>query len=228
MTEARWSPDAKDPLIIGGTFDNEVVAWDAEHGGEPPWIKKLGQPNRPVMDLEFAHNGRTVVVVSDDRKLRVLDSTKGKVLSTLEDVGWAHDVAVSSNGRYAATASGDRTVRVWDLESSGKQPVSEMRDATGTVAAVAFSHERESSRLAAVNSDGLTYIWDWRTGRLLAAVSRHGDAVNAVDFDPTDSSRVVTASDDGTAAVYSCTPCDVSADDLEKAAKERLAKKKPE
>ena len=228
VTEARWSPDADNPLIVGGTYANEVVAWNAERGGKPLWLRRLGNSNRVITDLEVAPSGDTVIVASNDRKLRVLDVTNGKVLKTLPDVGWAHAVMVSADGRYAATASSDQTIRVWDLESSGKKPFREMRGATGTVGAVAFSHDRTSSRLAAVTSDGLTYIWDWRADRLLAELSRHSDAVNAVDFDPTDNSRVLTASDDGTAAVYSCTPCDLSADELEKSARQRLAKPPPD
>ena len=69
---------------------------------------------------------------------------------------------------------------------------------------VSFSHD--SSMVAAAADDGAVYVWDWRSGDALAVLHRHGDAVKSVEFMRGDK-QLVTAADDGTAAVFDCTTC---------------------
>jgi WD40 repeat protein len=222
LTRARWSPSPALPLIVAGDRNNRVVAWEAEDGGPPVWKRKLGSAYEEVVDLEFSRHARTLVVVSSDGRLRVLDPQDGRELSTVT-VGLVSDVAVSSDGRFAATAGEDQSVRIWDLQKpDGAPPLHEFAEPTGTIAEVAFSRDAHSQWVAAVGADGFTYVWDRQTGFLRAALRRHGDYVNAVDFDPRDRTRLVTASDDGSAAIYSCSPCDLDADELAAAARKQL------
>lgn len=59
------------------------------------------------------------VISAGDTMLRRWDLATGELLSTLAGHGADVDaVAVSADGRYAASASGDGTVRVWLLETS--------------------------------------------------------------------------------------------------------------
>ena len=224
VIRARWSPNPDVPLIVGAAaYSNEVAVWDAAKGGAPRWITKLGTKDaESVWDVEFDADADAIVATSTDGGLHVLDPETGTITKTLH-VGDANAVAVSSDGRFAATAGDDQTVRVWDLDSPGKKPLHTLTAPAGTVGEVNFSQDESSVHLAAVSSDGHTYVWSRKSGQLLAALTRHSDAVNAVDFDPQNPDRVVTASDDGTASVYSCTPCDLDAKELDKAAEERLA-----
>ena len=221
MSMARWSPNRDIPIIAGGSlYSNQVAAWNADEGGEPRWSKDFGGKGENVVDLDFSATGNKIAVVSSDGKLRLLDPDDGRVLETVQ-VGQSFSVALSSDGRYAATAGDDQKVRIWDLEGSTTKPIHTLSELGGTTAEVTFSKDAGSRKVAAVDSSGYTYIWDRESGGLLAQLSRHGDAVNSLDFDPQDPSKVLTASDDGTAAVYSCTPCDLTTDQLEKEADKR-------
>ena len=221
MSMARWSPDRALPIIVGGSlYSNQIAAWNAHEGGEPRWSKDFGGQGENVLDLDFSSTGNKIAVVSSDRKLRLLDPDDGRVQKTVQ-VGQSFSVALSSDGRYAATAGDDQKVRIWNLEGSTTKPIHTLSEPGGTIAEVTFSKDADSRRVAAVDSSGYTYIWDRKSGALLAQLSRHGDAVNALDFDPKDPSKILTASDDGTAAVYSCTPCDLTTDQLEKEADKR-------
>jgi WD40 repeat protein len=225
LTRLRWSPQTALPLIAAGNRNNEVVAWNAGRGGPPVWTASLGLPFNRVVDLEFSADARKLVTVSTDGRLRVLRPTlkDPRVADTRTmTVGASTDVAVSSDGRFAATAGEDQSVRIWDLQKPDGEPLHVFADPTGTIAEVAFSRDAHSQWVAAVGADGFTYVWDRETGFLRAAVRRHGDYVNAVDFDPDDPTRLVTASDDGSAAVYSCSPCDLDADELAAAARKQL------
>jgi WD40 repeat protein len=220
LTRVRWSPSGQ-PLLVAGDYNNQVVAWDAAKGRRPVWHKRLGNEGSAVMDVDFSPDGTVLAAVSGDSRLTVLDPSNGEIVRTIR-VGPTADIAVSTDGRYAATAGEDQTVRIWDLESNRDTPVREFTEPSGTIAEVTFSHDAESTWVAAVGADGVTHVWDRESGMLRAALRRHGDAVNAVDFDPNDRTRLLTASDDGTAAIYRCTPCDLDGEALEDAAEDRL------
>lgn len=222
LSRVRWSSDEAHPLVVAGDGSNQILAWDPSAGGEPQWRTSLGRDNMVVRDLNFSGDARVLVAVSQDQQLRVLDPTSGDVTRSLL-VGATTSVGVSQDGRFVATAGVDQTVRVWDLEAGGDQPIHEFTDPAGTIGEVTFSRDNEATFVAAVGSDGITYVWDRETGDLRAALHRHGDAVNAVDLHPEDETRVATASDDGTVAIYSCTPCDLEGDELDDAAQDRLA-----
>jgi WD domain, G-beta repeat len=62
----------------------------------------------------------------------------GPLIRTLEGhLSWVHAVALTSDGRFAISGSGDGTLRVWELESSQSAHI--FAGHTGPVSAVAIS-----------------------------------------------------------------------------------------
>jgi WD40 repeat protein len=103
-------------------------------------------------------------------------------------------VAVSPDGRIVATASDDKSVRIWDATSSQELVVLKHQD---LVSAIAFSPD---GRLVATASfDRTARIWD-ATGRQERAFNHEG-VVRAVGFSP-DGLALATASDDRTARIW--------------------------
>jgi WD40 repeat protein len=114
----------------------------------------------------------------------------------------AHDrllfsAAFARDGNRFATASADRTARIWDT-------------ATGQLLAVLKGHAREvisadfspdGKQIVTGSFDHTAKIWDAGTGREITTLKGHTGTVLAVAFSP-DSKRVVTASGDKTARVW--------------------------
>jgi WD40 repeat protein/serine/threonine protein kinase len=65
-------------------------------------------------------------------------------------------IAFSPDGRHLASASHDRTVRIWDVKTG--RPVGELRGHDDVVYGVAYSPD--GSRLATASWDGTVRIWD--------------------------------------------------------------------
>jgi hypothetical protein len=106
-------------------------------------------------------------------------------------------VSFSPVGRLLATASEDRTARLWD-PATGEHLHTLAGHADG-VRGVAFS---PVGRLLATASADLTArVWDPATGEHLRTLTGHTNSVWSVEFSP-DGRLLATASTDGTARVW--------------------------
>jgi WD40 repeat protein len=102
-------------------------------------------------------------------------------------------VAVSPDGRRAASASGDNTLRVWDLEIDR-----ELRMQQGHsewVHDVGIS--RDGRRAVSASRDKSLKIWDLETRSELRTLLSHSDAVEGVAAS-SDGRRAASASQDNT------------------------------
>ena len=110
---------------------------------------------------------------------------------------WVLLVAWSLDGRRLASASVDRTARIWDTDT-GKQLVV-LRGHSDEVRGVAWS--ADGQRLATASLDRTLRIWDTQTGNELALLRGHDSGIRAVVWSP-DGRRLATASHDRTARIW--------------------------
>lgn len=111
------------------------------------------------------------------------------------------EVAVSPDGRIVATASNDKSVRIWDATSSQEPVVLKHHD---LVSAIAFSPDGRF--VATASFDGTARVWDTTSRRERAF--NHGGVVRAVGFSP-DGLALATGSDDRAARIWNVTTGEV-------------------
>jgi WD40 repeat protein len=110
------------------------------------------------------------------------------------------EASISSDNRWAAFGSGDKSVKVLDLRGSGAPRTAELIGHTGRVLSVAFSPDNRF--LVTSGEDRTARVWDPENPREAPVVLRgHEGSVRLVGFSP-DSRLLVTSGDDGTIMVW--------------------------
>ncbi|XP_038619526.1 WD repeat-containing protein 90 isoform X2 [Tachyglossus aculeatus] len=169
-------------------LDFSSVFLEAEHEG-------------PVSRASISPDGLRVLSTTSTGNLGFLD-VPSRRYSTLMRSHGDSIVAFASEGqrRQLATASRDRTVRVWDLDARQQLFDFTARDAE-TPGPVAFHPSRPL--LACGSSGGVVRTFSLADSDLLAEHRQHQGAVTGLAFSP-DGAYMFSCCTRGTVALYSC------------------------
>ncbi|KAK3615470.1 hypothetical protein LTR56_026570, partial [Elasticomyces elasticus] len=127
-----------------------------------------------------------------------VDEDWSACLQTLEGHSSSVDsVVFSADSSRLASASGDKTVKIWDASSG--QCLRTLEGHSYWVISVVFS--ADSSRLASASDDKTVKTWDASSGQCLRTLEGHSSYVSSVVFS-TDSSRLASASYDKTVKIW--------------------------
>jgi len=108
-----------------------------------------------------------------------------------------NDVVWNSTGSYIATASDDKTARLWDVETH--IPLIEFSGHTNFVFSVKFNPQ--SNLIVTGSFDETVKLWDVRTGECVSTLPAHSDPVTSVDFNR-DGTLIASGSYDGLIRVW--------------------------
>jgi DNA-binding beta-propeller fold protein YncE len=145
-------------------------------------------------------DGKTVITGGqNDKFVRLLDAQSGKEVRTLlgHFGNQINCVALSPDGKYAASGDTNKELRVWDAASGGlyRQFVGH----TDWVRGVHFMPDGKT--LLSVSDDKTLRTWSLQNGNQLTSFNIHTKYVNGLSVSR-DSTRAATCSEDFTVAVW--------------------------
>jgi WD40 repeat protein len=165
-----WRPEADEIAACGQ--GGAVYVWDAD--GEQR--HKLASTGEELRSVDFAPDGRVVASGGNDGGVHLWllpEGSDGEVrharLSGHDS--WINGIAVRSDGKWALSASKDRTARLWNLETGECDAV--LQGHGGPVTAVGFT----DNHLWTAGRDGLVAQWTMTGDRELQWTG-YGEIIN--------------------------------------------------
>ncbi|HEY3789691.1 MAG TPA: c-type cytochrome domain-containing protein [Urbifossiella sp.] len=152
------------------------------------WVQAFGDLVRELhLGISFQANLNGPTLPDNTGELDPLEARGGD----------ANQIAFSADGKRALIASGDRTVRLYDVE--GRRDLKRFVGHTASVWAVALS--ADGTRVLSGGMDGAARLWDATSGTPLQKYAGHDGLVSAAAFTP-DGKWAVTGGFDGLVALW--------------------------
>jgi WD40 repeat protein len=198
-----FTPDGR-RMISAGVGDAVVRLWDVTDPRRPRPASTLPKQNFGTMSVALSPDGHTLAATLSDTVI-LWDITRApvQVARLTGHTDRVDRVAFSRDGHTLATASLDRTVRIWDV-SDLRHP-RHLPVLTGhTDAAVSVAFSPDGRTLATASLDGTVRLWDVSNRSApapLGTLTGHTDRVYSVVFAP-DGTHVVSTSEDRTARLW--------------------------
>ncbi len=158
----------------------------------------LGGHGNSVNGVSFSPDGKMLASASDDKTVKLWDTSTGKEIKTLKKhTNWVWGVSFSPDGKMLATASADRTVKLWDTET--KKEIKTLTGHTREVHRVSFSPDGKI--LASASADNRVILWNTSTGKEIKTLTGHTSEVWGIGFSP-DGKMLASASADTTVKLW--------------------------
>jgi WD40 repeat protein/energy-coupling factor transporter ATP-binding protein EcfA2 len=121
ITSIDLSPDGN--KLAGVSEDGNLIIWDVKRSYAANSYKILPGRNNDILALAFNPAGTEVIIGDQNGEIRIMTiglSTPRRILtghtSLIEQIKFSH------SGKFMATASKDKTVRLWNMEALKEQP----------------------------------------------------------------------------------------------------------
>ncbi|MHB2017656.1 MAG: WD40 repeat domain-containing protein, partial [Candidatus Xenobia bacterium] len=193
---------AMDPDCAAVSVDGHLTA-TGERDGKVVVVSERGnvtcQPARTgsIRALTFCDHDRVLVAGSEDGSVVAYNPHTGQCLWKAHCDRAINALATSPDGQWVATASDDKTARVWDVHTG--HAVTESMKSRDKVVFCAFAPD--GHKLLSTSFDKSAVLWSLPGGQPeMRFVGHHGSVFSAA-FTP-DGTRIATGSSDGTAVVW--------------------------
>jgi WD40 repeat protein len=185
-----WSADGE--FLASGSF-REITLWDAEL--KPIWSVSSNLLDR-ITALRFTPDDATLIVAdgatAQNGWVRTFETKTGAAsASWLAHADTIFDLTISRDGKRLATASGDKLVKIWELDS--RKELTQLEHA-GAVYGVAFNSN--ATEVATVCADKQFKIWDVKTRESVVSVNNKKHEFTALAWSA-DGKLAVATDDDG-------------------------------
>lgn len=170
----RFSPDNKILASGGGSMEGTIRLWSIADKA----IRQTLYHERPICNLAFSPNGKTIAAASEDTVVKLWRVSDGKLLFILDHNYPVDCLTFSPDGQTVVTGSRDNKIRYWQVNNSSL--IYTIKKQGGPILDVAFSPSGQLG--VAVSEDHTILFWLILTGHIIKTLNTHQDAVSCVSF----------------------------------------------
>lgn len=175
-----------DGIIASSSDDKTIRLWN---------LTKPNTQNHTIYSVAFNRDGKTLATAGWDGAVNILDDNQ-KITSIKAHQNIISTIAFSYNTNILATASADKSVKLWNVKTFELMRV--LSGHSDRVTSVAFSHD--DNIIATAGADKAVKLWRVKDGKLLHTLTGHSDEVTSVAIS-TDG-LVASGSNDNTVKVW--------------------------
>ncbi|WP_427157181.1 eIF2A-related protein [Aliinostoc sp. HNIBRCY26] len=194
VQDVKFSPNSQ--YIASASRDKTIRLWQVK----PEITSALNN----VQDLQFSPDGKIFVSAGWDgkvtiwRRKQIVNASQLTTFLAHRDI--IQTVRISQNGKLLATASADKTIKIWDIQT--QKLLQTLKGHQDRVTSISFSPDNQT--IVSGSADKTIKIWQLSNGHLLRTITGHHDVVNTVNFSP-DGQILATGSDDKTIKLWQVT-----------------------
>lgn len=175
VTALAWNPAGNQ--IAGGFSDGGIALFKADVA-EPPVEKMLAGNTQAISGLAYANGNEAVYSSAADGTVRRYQVSDGAQQWAQNHGAAIHDLALSPDGQFLATAGENNQVKIWQAANGAGGPKPVLEGFTGPVRAVVFA--ADNNHLASGTATGQVVFHEFKMGVIEEISVDHTGSVEAI------------------------------------------------
>ncbi len=190
---AQFCPDGQKAFIISN--DKTIKLWDIFSG---EIVFELKGNSATAKMAQITPDGKKVLI-NRYRNVEIWDVNTGLLVKKITNahVAKVREIQLSPDGNKFVTASGDKTAKVWDMDTG--ELLADLKGHSAPLWSAQFSPD--GHKVVTASFDSTAKIWEVSTEHLLLDLRGSIGWVSSAEFDPK-GKRIVTSSYDSMARIW--------------------------
>ncbi|MEY3333618.1 MAG: hypothetical protein RLZZ176_1918 [Cyanobacteriota bacterium] len=192
-----FSPLGK--ILASGSKDKTVKLWSLETGKE---VYSFKGHTDDVLSVTFSPDGKLLAsgAGGNDKTIKILQLAENEVKTLTGHSDWFGGItslAFSPDGKTLISGSQDKTIKLWNLETS--QEIRTLSGHSNHICAVAYSPNGQI--LASASKDKTVKLWSVASGEEISSVKCSDSVIYSIAFSP-DGKILAAGSEDTTITLF--------------------------
>lgn len=207
ITSLAWMPHGRS--FVSGAHDCKLYEWNVETGS----CIASYPVSKHVNDIVVSKDGKVLIATCSDNAIQIFDTTSKEQVDSMNEPVSVTSLFLSNDGQSLLIGTNsnenadmqDPEMHIWNLKSMKIEQTFKGFKQTRYIIRGCFGGHNQMLVLSG-SEDNLVYMWERKTGKLLAQLEGHSNTVNTISCSEVNGNLFATGSDDQSILVSSAFP----------------------